>query len=46
MILLQLLFIIILFGITFINRVINKQYFLFNWYCEKYHNLKKSFTKK
>ena len=46
MILLQLLFIIILFVITFINRVINKQYFLFNWYCEKYHNLKKSFTKK
>jgi hypothetical protein len=46
MILLQLLIIIILFIITFINRVITKQYFLFNWYCEKYYNLKNELTNK
>lgn len=45
MIFVQLILIIILFIITFINRVIKKQYFLFNWYCENYYNLKNNFTK-
>jgi hypothetical protein len=44
MVLLKLLFIFILFIITFINRVINKQYFLFNWHCKKYDDFKKAFT--
>jgi hypothetical protein len=45
MIFIQLMTIIILFIITFINRVIKKQYLLFEWYCEKYYNLKNKFTK-
>lgn len=44
MIFLQLILIIILFIITFINKVIKKQYFLFDWYCENYYNLKDKFT--
>jgi hypothetical protein len=44
MIFLQLIFIIILFIITFINKVIIKQYFLFDWYCENHYNLKEKFT--
>tara|TARA_B100001123_G_scaffold378119_1_gene446017 strand:+ start:153 stop:962 length:810 start_codon:yes stop_codon:yes gene_type:complete len=46
MILFQVFIIIVLFIITFINRVIKKQYFLFNWYCKKYYNLEDKLTKK
>lgn len=46
MIIIQFLIIILLIIITYINRVISKQYLLFNWHCDNYFNLKKNLTKK
>ena len=45
MIIIKLLIIQLLLLITFFNKVINKQYYLFNWYCKRYYNLKESLTK-
>jgi len=44
MITVQLIIIILLFLITFVNKIITKHYFLFNWYCKNYFNLKKRLT--
>jgi hypothetical protein len=46
MLIVNLLLLLIIIIITIVNKVIRKQYFLFNWYCENFYNIKQNVTKK
>ena len=45
MIIIQIVILFLLLIITYINRVITKQYYLFNWHNKNFFNIKKYLTK-
>ena len=45
MIIIQIVILVLLLVITYINRVITKQYYLFNWHNKNFFNIKKYLTK-